>query len=255
MDNKIQFQKKYTQDDFYSDKYSDENWLNQRKKDAVDLLDRVSPLITFTKESVVLDVGSGSGDFGDVLIKKHGSIVHGIDLNEVGVNRAREVGMDAKLADLDQKWPYPDKFFDVVSGAEIIEHVLDPDHLVLEAHRTLKDDGYLIIQTPNLACWFNRIIFLAGYQPFFTEVSTKDKTVGLSLTKNLTPIRDPVGHIRVFTLKALKDLLELHGFKTELITGETVHYLPWYMDIIDSVMSKIPSLATDITIVAKKKIA
>jgi 2-polyprenyl-3-methyl-5-hydroxy-6-metoxy-1,4-benzoquinol methylase len=245
-------QKEYTQDNFYAKKYSNDDWLNQRRKDAKELLDRIAELQLFDKKTKVLDVGSGSGDYCIEVMERYGSEVHGMDLNETGIKRSQEMGVRAVIADLDKHWPYEDGTFDVVSGAEIIEHVLNPDNFIREAYRVLKPEGTLIVQTPNLACWFNRIIFLAGYQPFFTEVSTKDKTIGLSFTRNLTPIREPVGHLRVFTLAALKELLALYNFEPNLIKGETVHYLPWYMDIIDKVMSKIPSLATDITVAAKK---
>jgi 2-polyprenyl-3-methyl-5-hydroxy-6-metoxy-1,4-benzoquinol methylase len=245
-------QREYTQDDFYAVKYANQDWLNQRRKDAKELLDRVSELNLFNKDSKVLDVGCGSGDFGIEVIERYGCEVHGIDLNEVGIVRSNELGMKAQIADLDKPWPYEDNTFDVISGAEIIEHVLNTDHFIQESFRTLKPDGRLIIQTPNLACWFNRLIFLFGYQPFFTEVSTKDKTVGLDFTRNLTPTREPVGHIRVFTLKALHGLLKMYNFEPVLTKGETVYYLPWYMDVVDSLMSKIPSLATDMTVVSKK---
>jgi len=98
-----------------------------------------------------------------------------------------------------------------------------------EAFRVLKTDGYLVITTPNLAAWFNRLIFLFGYQPFFLEPSTKDKTVGLGFTRRLMPNRKPVGHIRCFTLKALKDILVLHGYKIVLVKGNTGYYLPNFM--------------------------
>ncbi|GIW59910.1 MAG: hypothetical protein KatS3mg087_0976 [Patescibacteria group bacterium] len=248
----MQKKQQITQDNFYSEKYANSAWLNQREKDAHELLTRISSQDLFQSTTKVLDVGCGSGDLGKVLLQKYQCEVHGIDLNQVGIDRANQLGMHAQLADLDERWPYPDHTFDVVTAAEIIEHVLNTDNFLQEAFRVLKPGGSLVIMTPNLTCWFNRIIFLAGYQPFFTEVSTIDKTIGLSFTRNLTDVRAPVGHIRVFAYRALIELLQYHKFQISFRKGATVYYLPWYMDFFDYFFSKIPSLCTDITVVAKK---
>src|SRR3989344_5745663 len=133
-----------------------------------------------------------------------------IALNEIGVGLTR-ARIKAKFGDAEKKWDYPDGYFDIVIMSHIIEHVVNPDHLLSEARRVLKRKGLVIINTPNLAAWFNRILLLFGFQPFFTEVSSLDKTLGLKFTRKLTPYTNPLGHLRVFTGGALKDIMEMHG--------------------------------------------
>lgn len=245
--------KNFTSDNFYSENYNSKDWREQREKDAIYLVNRIRDFKVLTNKSKVLDAGCGSGELAVTIKKQYNAEVYGMDLNKVAVQHAIKRGVKANIVDLDKKWPHKNNFFDCVTATEIIEHVINPDHLLLEAKRVLKPGGYVVIQTPNLACWFNRVIFLFGYQPFFTEVSTIDKTIGLRFTQNLTPRRETLGHIRVFTLFALKDILEMHGFDIIGTQGNTVYYLPKYMAPFDKLFSYIPWLATDMTVVAKKR--
>lgn len=245
--------REHISDGFYTEKYNDSLWLRQREKDAKYLLSRIKKISPFKEGDKILDVGCGSGELGLEIKNQFQAEVYGMDLNEIAIRRAREKKLMTELADIDQKWPYRNGFFDSVVGSEIIEHVLNPDNFMKESYRVLKPGSSLILTTPNLAAWFNRIIFLFGFQPFFTEVSTIDKTIGLSFTRKMTPHRRPMGHIRCFTLKALKEILEMYGFEIILVRGATVYYLPKFMSFFDYVFSFMPSLSTDITVVAKKK--
>lgn len=200
----------------------------------------------------VLDVGCGVGIYGETMKEKYNVVVEGIDQSSGAVEIARRRGIKAKVADIDKKWPFKNSSFDVVMGVQVLEHVFNTDNFFLEAKRVLKKKGLLIISTPNLAVWFNRLIFIFGYQPFFTEVSTKDKTIGMSFTRRLTANREVVGHLRVFTLKALKDMTEQYNFKIENTVGGSVDYLPRFMKPFDEVFSHFPSLASDLIIIARK---
>ena len=49
------------------------------------------------------------------------------------------------------RFPFEDKSFDMVLCCEVLEHLLiNPSHMLYEAHRVLRDDGFLIISTPNV---------------------------------------------------------------------------------------------------------
>lgn len=244
--------KKTVNQNFYSSNYSNESWRSLLQNEALLLLERIKNLHLFKKGSSVLDVGCGSGDLGGMIKQKFNASVHGTEINDVAIEKAAKQGILVKHADIEEGWPYKDKQFNVVTATEIIEHVVDPDHVLVEAKRVLKKNGYLVITTPNLSAWFNRIIFLFGYHPFFMEASTVDKTVGLKFTRRLTSNREPVGHIRCFTLRALRDILELHGYKIVLIKGNRGYYFPQPMKTVDVLMSYVPSLSANLTVVAKK---
>lgn len=204
--------------------------------------------ISFDPDKKVLDIACGISTLG----KTFSNNVYGFDINPEAVNAAQKNGIKARLGDVEKKWDYPDNYFDVVIASHIIEHVVNPDQLILEAKRVLKKGGLFIVATPNLAAWFNRILLLFGVQPFFTEVSTVDKTLGLKFTRKLTLLRSPLGHLRIFTSGSLKDILQLHGFKILKTAGAEFLAFPFILRFIDRLFSHTFSLASNIIIVAEK---
>lgn len=208
--------------------------------------------VPFKKDHKLLDVGCGVGVLGKVIKDRFNSDVYGMDISDVAVSKARENGVKAKVAYIENPWPFKQQSFDIVVSQQVIEHLVNPDYFLQQARKMLKDRGYLVLTTPNLGAWYNRLLLLLGYQPFFTEVSTIDKTVGLSFTRKLTAQRNPLGHLRVFTLRALVDLLNLHGFKVEQTIGGKIFYLPKSMQPIDGLFSNFPSLSSDIIVIGRK---
>jgi SAM-dependent methyltransferase len=85
---------------------------------------------------------------------------------------------------------------DFVIMSELIEHLVDPDATLDEARRVLVPGGTLLLSTPNLAAWYNRALLLFGVQPIFSEVSLRG-IYG-------RPGKEVVGHLRLFTRRALK---------------------------------------------------
>lgn len=205
--------------------------------------------IPFSPKKKVLDVACGVSTLG----KAFSTQVYGLDMNPQAVKVARKNDIKAQIGNVEEKWNYPDAYFDIVIASHIIEHVVNPDQFILEARRVLKKGGLFIVATPNLAAWFNRILLLLGFQPFFTEVSTIDKTLGLKFTRKLTPIRNPLGHLRVFTCDSLKDILELYEFKILKIVSADFLAFPPLLLFVDRLFSHIVSLASSIIIVGKKK--
>jgi ubiquinone/menaquinone biosynthesis C-methylase UbiE len=141
----------------------------------------------------------------------------GIDFLQDRLDIAKEKGIKVKSVDLskNEKIDFPDEAFDFIFCGDVIEHLFSPDFLIEEIYRILKHGGYAIISTPNLATWKNRISLLLGWQPFFTEVSTKYRVGNPRLPKGT-----PSGHIRMFTPGAIKELVQLYGFEVEKIRGD-----------------------------------
>lgn len=98
--------------------------------------------------------------------------------------------------------------FSVVLMIEVIEHLWDPDTCLEQVRSVLEPGGKLVLTTPNLSSGVNRVALLLGYQPIATEVSSR-RTFG-------NPGPGPVvGHIRVFTFRALKEFVTNYGFTIE----------------------------------------
>jgi 2-polyprenyl-3-methyl-5-hydroxy-6-metoxy-1,4-benzoquinol methylase len=103
-----------------------------------------------------------------------------------------------------------------VLALEVIEHLLNPDHMLREARSVLRSGGSLVISTPNLASWVNRLALLLGYQPYNAEISTE---IVVGVPWRARTFSKPSGHIRPFTLRALIGLLQYHGFKVAKVKG------------------------------------
>ena len=98
----------------------------------------------------LLDVGCGDGTFSG-LVSKRFQEVHGVDFSEVALARAAALGVITRQADLDkQGLPYPDESFDHVVCLDVIEHVIDPVHLLSECRRVLARRGFLLLTTINM---------------------------------------------------------------------------------------------------------
>src|SRR5690606_16552983 len=106
--------------------------------------------------------------------------------------------------------PFEKNEFDCVILGEVIEHVPNTDFVLQEIRRVLKKNGTLLISTPNLVSWANRILVPLGIQPLFTEVSNE---VNLGRFFSFLGQGGKVqGHLRIFTFKSLEEILVKERF-------------------------------------------
>ncbi len=173
-----------------------------------------------------------------------------VDINEKSLEVARSRGIRVARCDLNNCiLPYGDEYFDLVLMEEVIEHLVNPDNALREAHRVLRHGGLFVVTTPNLAWWVNRIVLMLGYQPYWTEVSTM-----FNVGKFHRRIDEPLsGHLRLYTFRSLRYLLKLHGFMVIKALG--VAYKagkPFMVYMLDRLSGLRPSLAEVIAILAMK---
>ena len=204
------------------------------------------------KANVYLDLGCGDGEITEAVAKAVGAReVYGVDVDGEALRRAEVRGIKTFVLDLSRDMlPFNDNSIDLVTAFEVIEHLMNPDNMLREVFRVLKPGGYLLLSTPNLASWVNRIIFLLGYQPYNAEVSTEILAGVPWRTYSFTK---PSGHIRPFTLRALKELLTYHGFKLVKVKGAPgVYPSSKVFRLIDELFSRKASLARRLIVVARK---
>jgi methionine biosynthesis protein MetW len=194
----------------------------------------------------VLDIGCGDGSF--IVKFKECCDVFGVDVSQIAVRKALDVGVNAYEVDVSyEKLPFSDQYFDIVYMGDVIEHLINPDFAVDEMMRVMKADGYAVLSTPNLASWLNRILLLFGMQPLFSEVSTIRQ---FGRFKGQTAFS--VGHLRLFTYRALKQFLEYHGFSILKVMGAPLNGITKVLRWIDRVLNNIPSLSSIIVVVCVK---
>lgn len=198
----------------------------------------------------LLDVGCMDG-FLSSIFRDEGMRTVGVDASPTAIERAKRNGHEAYVADLDKPpLPLPDASVDLVFAGEVVEHVFRTEEFLEELARVTKAGGHLVLTTPNLACWLNRVVLLVGWQPFFTEVGTRPGKSGNPLrTVDLAP----AGHIRLFTASSLRDLLERSGWQVLEFRGAGLMErkpVRW----VDRLISRlVPSLASDLIVLCRKK--
>jgi SAM-dependent methyltransferase len=182
-------------------------------------------------DAVMLDCGCRDGEF---TLKKAGKIgtkkIHGIEIVESNANKAREKEIEVYRRDLQQGFPFKDETFDVVSVSQVIEHLSDTDGFLREVKRVLKKGGYAVIATPNLASWDSILLIMGGWQPGLANVSDEVPAGVLRLGNKPIPADEGPLHRRSFTARALRDLMEHHGFKIVRKRGAGFYPLPLLLD-------------------------
>ena len=198
----------------------------------------------------VLDVGAGDGLVLDKLSESGlaRSMLSAIELNSPAVEAMLAKGYDAHQLSASGQYPFGDGEFDVVFAGEIIEHVLDPDRLLQECRRVLKPGARLVLSTPNLLAWYNRILALLGITPFFVEHSYKT-TYGPRFSF-LRKSSKPVGHLRIYNLRPLKAILQNNGFEVAAVRGCAFLPVPLLFSVDKAISRSRPSLASILVVVA-----
>lgn len=136
----------------------------------------------------VLDVGCSDGRLG-ALVKSLGHSVDGIDLvkhDDIGDR------LDSFLeVDLNQGLP-PDLVgrYDRIIAADVLEHVVDPEALLLALQDRLSPGGEILVSIPNFGHWYPRGRTAVGLFDYDT--------------------RGPLdqGHVRFFTRRSFERLLK-----------------------------------------------
>lgn len=203
-------------------------------------------LRTVTAPARVLDVGCGDGFATEVARSRNaGHHFAGLDWSAASLAQARGRGLAVLRAGLDgEVLPVASGSVDVVVMSEVIEHLVDTDAAIEEAHRVLRPGGSLLLSTPNLAAWYNRVLLAAGVQPVFSEVSLR-RVFG-------RPGRQVAGHLHLFTRRALVEFLAAAGFQCAAVRGARYHDVPAALRPVDRLFCHWPSAASILLVHARK---
>jgi SAM-dependent methyltransferase len=173
-------------EDFWADAPADpEPWQWERRRAL--LLGEVRP------GERVLDLGCGAGRFVAAL-REAGVDVVGVELAGAALERARAnaPGTDLRLVADDGSLPLEHASIDLVWCSEVLEHVPDTAHLLLEVRRVLRPGGRLLVTVPDHRRLRTALIALMRFEAHF----------------------DPLGqHVRFYTRRSLAATLEHAGFE------------------------------------------
>ena len=147
--------------------------------------------------SSVLEFGCATGYMTEVLVKRRGSRVTGIELDpeaaaQAGDHCERVIVGDAEALDLAAE--LGDERFDAVLFADVLEHLRDPAALLRRVRPFVAEGGVVVASIPNIAHISVRLALLGG-EFRYRELGLLDDT-----------------HLRFFTRESIVDLFESSGF-------------------------------------------
>jgi methionine biosynthesis protein MetW len=157
--------------------------------------------------SRVLDVGCASGYIGEALSAR-GCRVWGIDRDTAALSvaaRSYEAVLDVDLEECDEL-PWPERFFDVVVAADVVEHLRDPSRALRLLERYVGDR--IIVSVPNIAHASVRFPLFLG-----------------QFTYRRTGILDET-HLRFLTFKTARELVESSGLNVQRLLASSDHFGP-----------------------------
>jgi 2-polyprenyl-3-methyl-5-hydroxy-6-metoxy-1,4-benzoquinol methylase len=182
-----------------------------------------------------LELGCHNARFA-VMLAERGFDVTGVDVYDPSLKGQNT--WDYKQHNLNSfPYPFTDNSFDIISGLEIIEHIIDTDRFLSEAHRILKPNGALLLTTPNINMLRNRFRVPLGKYPYGLEY------------------RNDIHHVRLYNVSALRSQLAEHGFIVHSISGLNLlpiksHRIPVFETLSRVGASVWPSGCSDLILVA-----
>jgi SAM-dependent methyltransferase len=155
----------------------------------------------------ILDIGCGSGNLGREI---KSSIINcevvGVTYSESEANAASAFLDRVLIRDLNYFDTQELGQFDCIICSHILEHLYQPENLLIKLRSNLAPNGVLIIALPNTLHWKQRLEFLKGNFKY-TDGGLMDRT-----------------HFRFFDWNTSVELVNSSGFK--ILFSEADGYLP-----------------------------
>ena len=159
-------------------------------------------VFNFYTPKFVCNIGCGNGIFTSSIKNKFDCNLVGVDGNKHALKQAEKLDFDNlhQVKDLSKDLlPFENNCFDLVICKDVLEHLVDPAHLVNEIYRITSDKGIFLFHVPNHFPIWGRIKFL------FTNNIDTFNYFSESERYNFP-------HIRFFTLNSAIKLLGDAGF-------------------------------------------
>ena len=134
-----------------------------------------------------LDVGFGNGSLL-FTAEEWGYVPVGLDLRKDNVDALKQLGYEAYCVSVDELDCY--ERFNIISMADVLEHMPFPKAGLAAARRLLRQGGALFLSMPNMENMVWRLLHANKVNPYWGEIE----------------------HYHNFSRKRLYGLLEEHGF-------------------------------------------
>jgi len=149
----------------------------------------------YTGEGNYLDVGFGLG-FHLYIAQKLGYHVYGTELDKDCIDFVQPYILTAQLYNGDLlSAKYENNQFNIINICHVIEHLIDPNSYLLELNRIVKNEGLIIVSTPNIGALAYQIFRVVNFLGF-----------------KIPLIVDGLEHTVIFNQKNLRTVIQNHGF-------------------------------------------
>lgn len=174
--------------------------------------------------SVVLEFGPANGRMTKYLKEALGCRVYLVEIDEKAGEEALQYGEDLVVDDIETySWytKYENIQFDYITFADVLEHLRDPEHVLIRAKSLLKQDGSILFSVPNLG--HNSVLInLLNHEFEYTKVGLLDNT-----------------HIHFFTKNSIEHAMNRTGFS---VAKRFATYAPVGSTEIETTYQSVPGI-------------
>lgn len=150
-----------------------------------------------------LDVGCASGIFSSQLKNEKDVETWGIEMVEDAANQAKSKLENVLIGTFDEVYDsLPKNYFDCIFFNDVLEHMPYPEDCLIKAKENLADGGHILASIPNMRYVevLRDLIFKKDWK--YTDSGIMDRT-----------------HLRFFTEKSMRRMIDDCGYKIERIEG------------------------------------
>ncbi|NYE56885.1 glycosyltransferase [Carboxydothermus ferrireducens] len=164
----------------------------------------------------ILDVGCAAGLLGRKLKNERpGTIVYGVEINRDIAKEAEQYLDKVLVGDIYEKInELPDRFFDTIILADVIEHLNVPEVIIKKLKSKLAHNGEFIIGVPNFRHWSIIMKILFG-DLSYEEAGIMDKTHLRIFTKYI--IYNMMKNLNLEVIKISKIVVPLEANQKEIL--------------------------------------
>ena len=165
------------------------------------------------QNKIVLDIPAGSG-YSSEILKSLNAKVEAYDLFPEFFKVA---DMECKNADLSKELPIPSSYADFILCQEGIEHLSDQFLLFREFNRVLKQEGTLLLTTPNGSMLRSRLSHFLTESEHFYKIMPPNELDSIWFSHNQNKSSIYFGHVFLIGIQKLRMLAKLAGFEIKKI--------------------------------------
>lgn len=172
---------------------------------------RMEEIISQRSAGKILDIGTASGFFLEVA-RDFGFDPYGIEVSKyAGGIAALKFGADHIHIGTLETAPFAPGMFDVITMSDLIEHVQDPVATLTQTYRLLKQDGWVMIVTPDTGS-FSRRLMGARWTHYKLEhlFYFNHESMRIAAEKSGFQVVMAKPAVKAITLKYMRDQLQVY---------------------------------------------